>query len=271
MTTQVSFYRNTSISLLLASALLVNGCDDSEKKVAQTAPHTEAEVEIAQPTPLTSDRVSWVKTVDNCAELCPSLRVNLVIFPDNPKLNTMLEQNLLSMVDTTAETEITIHSLQDYAEHYLQYAEGSDETVLETSLRFENGLYTVIEQLAYTQADGSAHGLSTSEFVNWDNQREQFIALDDMLLPEAKEVFFSKLEAAHQAWLKETLTAEDDPQQWLSTWPFLPSENVALTEQGVLVKYEPYAIAPYSSGQPELFIPYAELTGIFKPEYLLSP
>jgi hypothetical protein len=43
---------------------------------------------------------------------------------------------------------------------------------------------------------------------------------------------------------------------------------VALTDTGIVVKYQPYEIAPYSSGQPELLIPYSELKGILRPEYL---
>jgi len=51
-------------------------------------------------------------------------------------------------------------------------------------------------------------------------------------------------------------------------WPFQPAQNIALTDQGLLVKYNPYEVAPYSFGQPELLLPYSELRGILRPDYL---
>ena len=41
-----------------------------------------------------------------------------------------------------------------------------------------------------------------------------------------------------------------------------------LLRDKVLLKYDVYSIAPYSSGHPELEIPYTELRAIVKPEYL---
>jgi hypothetical protein len=37
---------------------------------------------------------------------------------------------------------------------------------------------------------------------------------------------------------------------------------------GVVVKYDAYAIAPYADGQPELLIPYTVLHGILRPAFL---
>ena len=48
----------------------------------------------------------------------------------------------------------------------------------------------------------------------------------------------------------------------------VPVEHFAFTDQGIVVKYDTYQIAPYSYGQPELLIPYSELDGALRVDYL---
>ncbi|HMX99739.1 MAG TPA: DUF3298 domain-containing protein [Agitococcus sp.] len=43
---------------------------------------------------------------------------------------------------------------------------------------------------------------------------------------------------------------------------------MALGEKGIIVKYQAYAIAAYAFGQPEFVVPYEQLKGIVKPEFL---
>ncbi len=44
--------------------------------------------------------------------------------------------------------------------------------------------------------------------------------------------------------------------------------TLALTREGMTVKYDAYTIAPYSYGEPELRIPYKDLVGILRPEFI---
>jgi len=66
------------------------------------------------------------------------------------------------------------------------------------------------------------------------------------------------------------LTQNDQAQNsdFREQWPFQQTAHIALLKDSVLLKYDVYSIAPYSSGHPELFIPHAQLQGILKPEYL---
>ncbi|MDT4858590.1 hypothetical protein FQZ97_930660 [compost metagenome] len=59
----------------------------------------------------------------------------------------------------------------------------------------------------------------------------------------------------------------DKDPEFVNNWPFEHTENAALGYAAMLLKYDVYSIAPYSSGHPELAIPYAQLDGILKPEY----
>ncbi|MNF11480.1 hypothetical protein D3C80_2127100 [compost metagenome] len=61
-------------------------------------------------------------------------------------------------------------------------------------------------------------------------------------------------------------TGMDKDPEFVKTWPFKKSPHIALTYGAVVVKYEVYAIAPYSMGHIELKIPYPRLNGVLKPE-----
>ena len=59
----------------------------------------------------------------------------------------------------------------------------------------------------------------------------------------------------------------DQDPDFIKTWPFERTANMGLGYGAVLLKYDVYSIAPYSSGHPELRIPYPQLNGILKPQY----
>jgi hypothetical protein len=96
------------------------------------------------------------------------------------------------------------------------------------------------------------------------------LSLDQVLLPGKRPAYVEALRAAHRRWLSGNPDARHDPAAYDRLWPFQPSSNFAFTDDGLVVKYDSYQIAPYSAGQPELRIPYTELAGILKPEYLPS-
>ncbi|HYG46101.1 MAG TPA: RsiV family protein, partial [Bordetella sp.] len=80
--------------------------------------------------------------------------------------------------------------------------------------------------------------------------------------------FVQALQRAHTAWLAQNEDARRDPAAYNRMWPFQESDNFAFTLEGMVIKYDAYSIAPYSHGEPELLIPYAELQGILRPEFL---
>ncbi len=52
------------------------------------------------------------------------------------------------------------------------------------------------------------------------------------------------------------------------SWPFDKTDNVFFNDKGMVLQYNVYHIAPYAMGQPTLTIPYAELEGIVRGQYL---
>src|SRR3546814_19508130 len=90
----------------------------------------------------------------------------------------------------------------------------------------------------------------------------------DILEPGKEDAYVAALRAAHQRWLSTNPAALDDPDGYHRLWPFQVSQNFGFTDQGLVVKYDSYLIAPHSSGQPDFLLPYGDLQGILQPAYM---
>ena len=95
-------------------------------------------------------------------------------------------------------------------------------------------------------------------------QKKQ-LSLVDVLLPQQK----TKLEALVKAQFIQYLKTHDiNANAHFSTWPFSLTDNYTFTRQGMTFLYQPYEIGFYALGAPQLTVPYSELNGIVKPQYL---
>ena len=129
---------------------------------------------------------------------------------------------------------------------------------------------TVIELTTGQYFTGAAHGITATQFLNWDNQAEKVLGLANVLRPGQYDAYVAALQAAHTEWLETQPDYKNDPDGYLRLWPFQATDNFALTDMGLVAKYGSYELAPYSSGLPELLVPYAKLQGILRSEYLPS-
>src|SRR5690606_32428249 len=103
---------------------------------------------------------------------------------------------------------------------------------------------------------------------NWDNASGKVLGLAHVLEDGKRGAYIAALKEVHSQWLTTNPDAMHDPVAYKRLWPFQDSSNFAFTDGGLLVKYDSYQIAPYSSGQPELLIPYSRLRGILRPEFI---
>lgn len=255
-------YTRLSASLLIVLALsaCASSGGDISKIPSKTGDITSAEGSFTQP-------IKWEKTKAGCKGQCPKLKVDSLVFPGNALLTQTVDSALASMTGLGDDSPAH-HSIHDFEQYFWKIAGPRDEVVLAAHTRYRNKDLTILELGSWQYMTGGAHGISATQFLNWDNQRASILYLNDLLIPGQYAAFEALLKQAHQKWLLTQETALEDMAQYTRIWPFQPSDNVALTDAGVVIKYDAYAIAPYSSGQPELMIPYTQLTGILKPSYL---
>lgn len=204
-----------------------------------------------------------------CSGECPRFVVNSLVFPGNPKLTNLVERGLVYMTWLDSSRAMPYATIPEFEQYYWKTAANRDYVDLTARTRYRTKNLTVIELNVGQYNTGMAHGISGSQFINWDIASGLSLGLDNFLItPSARHDFDEQLNMAYQQWLKDNDAYRNDPDNYLRMWPFVSSDNVALTDIGLVVKYQPYEIAPYSFGQPELTIPYTKLKGIFRNRYL---
>lgn len=211
--------------------------------------------------------IKWTHKKPDCSGNCPVIELDSLVFPGNNALSKLIDNTLAKMAYTEEDQVIPYDSLQEYEQYFWQTAADKDLTQLNAKTRYRNKYITSLELNAGMYVTGAAHGFTVSNFINWDNNAQKVLKLEDLIQPGSYDRYLQNLKYAHKKWMHNLPEARQDIETWSRMWPFAPSNNVAITDQGLLVKYNSYEIAPYSSGQPELIIPFNLLHDVLRPEY----
>jgi len=247
-------------AIVILSACASTSSSDISLIPTQTDAITQKKGAFTQP-------IKWSKHQPKCKGKCPYMEVDSLVFPGKKQLTELVDQTLAAMVSELSGTAI-LPSITEFESYFWDTAAPSDEVYLAAKTIYRNKNLTILELGAWEYRTGAAHGMSNTLFINWSQDENKVLTLNDLLLPGAENNFFEIQRNAHKKWLKKLDYAQDNPEQFNRIWPFQPTNNVALTDAGVLVKYEPYAIAPYAAGMPQFLIPYNELKGVLKKRYL---
>lgn len=193
---------------------------------------------------------------------CPLVNIDTQLFENEPALNALIDQRLREMTVNSPDAEVPA-SLEGYQQAFLRDAEPGWSSYLQAKLREQHAPLLVVELSSYIHT-GGAHGMPGRGFINFDQAQDRELKLADVLLPGKEGAFWRVAAKAHQQWL----IANEHDAAFSNQWPFQQTSNIAFLRDKVLLKYDVYSIAPYSSGHPELEIPYKELSGILKPAFL---
>ncbi|AIR88330.1 RsiV family protein [Pseudomonas cremoricolorata] len=214
-------------------------------------------------TPLEVKRDAWEHIKPGCTESdCPLVNIDTVSFPALPKLDGIVERRLLQLTEDN-ERSTPPSSLKAYEQQYLATAQKRNSSYLQAKVREQHDGLVIVELSSYLDT-GGAHGMPGRDLINYSRQQDKVLTLQDMLLPGQEDTFWKTVAESHRAWLMSVEMDKD--AEFIKTWPFRKSPHIALTYGAMIVKYEVYAIAPYSMGHVELKIPYPRLNGILKPE-----
>ena len=210
--------------------------------------------------PLETTRDTSEQSKPGCTSAdCPLVNIDTVHFAKEPKLDALTEQRLLEM--TGANPLPT--SLETYREQFLKTAAPNNNMYLQAKVREQHDGLVIIELSSYLD-QGATHGEPGRAFINYSRQQQKALSLTDMLLPGKQDAFWKAGQVAHNSWLISTRLSLEP--EFVKTYPFQKTPNVALTSSGVVLKYPTNTIAPYALGHVELQIPYSRLEGIIKPE-----
>ena len=113
-------------------------------------------------------------------------------------------------------------------------------------------LYT--DQYTYT---GGAHGSTIRTSDTWDFSSGRYLTLADFYPhnPSYREGIYRNLEQQVKEREKESSSTYFDDYSSLIRSTFKP-ENFFVTPNGIVIYFQQYDIAPYSTGIPEFLIPF---------------
>lgn len=213
--------------------------------------------------PLKTEREAWEHIKPGCTTAdCPLVNLDTVHFPEEPTLDTLVQQRLLQMTRDNPDLAPAT-SLPAYEQQFLSTAQASYSTYLQAKVREQHDGLVIVELSSYLDT-GGAHGLPGRGFITWSRQQHKALTLTDMVVPSQEATFWLAAQEAHRGWLIAQKLDQD--AEFVKNWPFQRTENIALASDAVVLKYNVYSIAPYAMGHVELKIPYARLNGVIRPE-----
>ena len=209
-----------------------------------------------------------VQTKPGCTgKQCPSIKLERLIFTEHERFSAFVEQSLLSMAQIESNQAKNFETLKQLSDYFWATARPRDEVLLRATLKRATPTIIVVQLDSYIYS-GGAHGNSTTQYINWLPQSDIVVNLQTMIPSDNMPAFEAALKRQHARWLETNDLAKADPKAYNKMWPFHPSENAALLEQGIAITYDPYEIGPYALGMPTLIVPYSELQGILRPELM---
>ncbi|CAM3700591.1 RsiV family protein [Bordetella tumulicola] len=252
----------------LAILALLAGCASSPSDISLPSSVPQPDKSEAQVAGLNVQKIQWKGTKPGCQGQCPLIEIDSVGFPDIAKLTELVDHVLAYMTGVDPDRPRPYGTLSEYTQYFWQTAQSRDATYFNASVVGVTSKIIAIELNTNQYLTGAAHGIPATQYLNWQRDRSRVLALDEALEPNQHAAYVDALRRAHKTWLTQNEDAKRDPAAYDKMWPFQESDNFALTPQGMLVKYDAYSIAPYSHGEPELLIPYSELKGTLRPEFI---
>lgn len=125
----------------------------------------------------------------------------------------------------------------------------------------------------YEYSAGAAHGMYSYGYYIFDD-KDNIVYIEDLLTDEGIKKLPELLEAAYRKWWDapdgEPLPEEKRTEQTEGYIYTAKTQirNLFFTEKGLIFSHSPYNAAPYVYGQVELLLPYEQLKGVLKDEYL---
>lgn len=114
---------------------------------------------------------------------------------------------------------------------------------------------------------GGAHGTSAQHYFNFDLDREKPVKLSDLLEDNQRSALEKLVYQQFKTWVLDSELASN-VVEYEQVWKFTLTDNFYLGKNGLILQYGEYEIGPYAVGLPRFEIPYDQLNGIVKTEYL---
>ena len=204
--------------------------------------------------------VNYLKTNQDWLNKITNARINYLVINSKPSES--------APVTTTGNAKVIKVAIDAFVA--AQFVELPDDSALSYELMVKPDYIGHVNNFELFKIDsyvftGGAHGMPYSEYLIFDTITKKQVRLDDMLQAGKKPRFKALAYDAYKTWVK---TVDKDVVNYEKSWPFTLSDNITLTDKGVDIQYQHYAIGPYAYGMPVLSIPYTKLRTVIKPNFI---
>jgi len=195
---------------------------------------------------------------------CPSIEIEINRFNEDKELTALVERELVNMTASLSDDKKNYANLTDLTNDFWQKSQSQWSIFLYSKILHQKNNIIVLE-LGNETYLGGAHEIGYTKYLNVDRKTHQVIPLTQLFIAGKEAAFWAKIQAQHQLWIKDN---ELNDEHSIATWPFFHTDNMALADKGLTVKYQNYDLAPYAFGQLEFSVPYEQLNGIINPAFL---
>lgn len=267
-------------ALLLVCGTAVSCGNNTERRPAPSRP--------AAVRPLAFETTAYATTHGECrGDTTPCLTIRLRyptatggVDSARSAINSAIEQYVLStlaghIADSTQRASSIDSLAQALIADYDRYIEEAREyagfvmpweiTMEGKVLHRDSAVVSVaIDTYSYM---GGAHPNYWTSFKNFVPSTGTPLSIDDIALDRRKLTALAEQAFRREKQLRPNQDL-DKAGYWFGNNRFGLPDNFAFTEKGLVFVYNPYEIASYAEGPTELLLPYADLRGIVRPEFL---
>ena len=149
--------------------------------------------------------------------------------------------------------------IKDYKEFRNEFPESSQvwNVRMVSHVIYEEGDLVCVKMFSESYM-GGAHGSISLSYITFDTISGSYINVFDRI--DNKELFI--LLAEQKFRKKRNLTSDDDLEKagfWFQDSKFVLPANIGISDNGYLLHYNPYEVAPYSMGPTDIIINFDEL------------
>ena len=183
-------------------------------------------------------------------------------------INSKIEGHIANMLNFAEEPSDTISlkgAIKNFDTNYKRFKNDFAESALIWEATFDgevthNSENIISIALSSYSNTGGAHGNTNVTFYNFDKATSKLIEVNSMLTD--KQAF--KVLAEH--YFKENVNRNDEfaYEDYFFDEGFQLPANIGFNEEGLILFYNTYEIAPYAMGITEFTIPYEKLDAIIE-------
>lgn len=185
----------------------------------------------------------------------------------NNELNSYIITTLSSFLSDDSQSYQDINQcvealVQDYKKISVEFEDFNQDWNISIDTELKNKDDEIISILSSVESYlGGAHGNHWNDFLNFDARNGELISWKDIITDEIR--FTEIAEAGFRIERKLPPNADLEREGYFfDGGVFELPENIGFSDQGAILIYNPYEVAPYSMGSTEFIIPWEEIRSI---------